>query len=357
MTPDPDDTHPDTHPREDAMPTMNAIRLHEFGGPEVLRLDEVPIPVAAPGEVLVRVHAVGINPPDWYVREGMPGLPPHLRPPLELPLIPGTDVSGIVAAVADDVGSFAVGDEVFGMLRFPGPSGDLYTAGAYAQYVAAPAVDLAHKPAHVDHEQAAGTAMSGLTAYQFLIEVGHDHPSPFQQAPHRPIPLGENTTVLVNGAAGGVGHLAVQLARWRGARVIAVASGRHESFLRDLGADQFIDYTKTRPEDVIRDADLVLDTVGGPDSRRLLPTLRPGGALFPVFLAELDPGELARRGVTTSGTQVRASGDQLKTLGSLLGDGTVHVAIDSVFPLSEAADAHQHAAGGHLEGKIVLTAM
>jgi NADPH:quinone reductase-like Zn-dependent oxidoreductase len=330
--------------------TMTAIRLHEFGGPEVLRQEEVPTPEPERGEVLVRVHAVGVNPPDRYVREGMPDVPPEVMPRPELPLIPGTDVSGVVAAVAPGVEGFAVGDGVFGMLRFPGTDGS-----AYAEYATAPAADLAHKPAHVDHVHAAGAPMAGLTAWQFLIELGHDHPSPFQAAQHHPVPLGTGTRVLVNGAAGGVGHLALQLARSRGAHVTAVASARHESFLRDLGADEFIDYTRTRPEEVAHDLDLVLDTVGGSASSRLLRTLRRGGALFPVYMAEYDPDEVAELGVTTSGTQVRSNGAQLAELGRLLDSGTVRVAIDSTFALADAAKAHDRAAHGHLQGKIVLT--
>lgn len=331
--------------------TMQAVRLHEFGGPEVLRVDEVPVPDPAPGEVLVRVHAVGVNPPDWYLREGMRDVPAELRPTLSLPLIPGTDVSGVVAAVADGVTGLAVGDEVFGLLRFPDPEG----GRAYAEYVAAPASDLARKPARLDHVYAAAVPMAGLTAWQFLIELGHDHPSPFQAHPHRPMALGPGTTVLVNGAAGGVGHLALQLARWRGARVVAVASGPHESFLCDLGADEVVDYTKVRPEDVVHDLDLVLDCVGGPESRRLLRTLRRGGALYPLYLAEYDPDEVDALGVTTSATQVRADGAQLAELGALLDDGTVRVAIDSTFALADAAKAHERAGRGHIRGKIVLT--
>ncbi len=132
--------------------TMKAIRLHEFGGPEVLRYDEVAIPELKLGEVLVRVHAVGINPPDWYLRDGYKILPTERRPPVPLPVIPGTDVSGVVEAVATDVQGFSVGDEIFGMLRFPS-FGD---SSAYAEYVAAPASDLALKPASIDHVHAAG---------------------------------------------------------------------------------------------------------------------------------------------------------------------------------------------------------
>ncbi|MFE6552898.1 NADP-dependent oxidoreductase [Streptomyces sp. NPDC057746] len=330
--------------------TMRAVRLHEHGGPEVLRDDEVPIPEPGPGEVLVRVRAVGVNPPDWYLRDGLTNIPPETRPKFDLPVIPGTDVSGVVEAVAADVEGFSTGDEVFGLLRFPS-----FDGSAYAEYVAAPASDLAHKPTGIDHVHAAGAPMALLTAWQFLIELGHDHPSPFQAARHRPVPLDPDTTVLVNGAAGGVGHFALQLAKWKGAHVIAVASGAHESFLRELGADEFIDYTKSRPEELVHDVDLVLDAVGGRDSNRFLRTLKRGGALFPVFFGEYDDEETARLGVTVSGTQVRSNGAQLAELGRLLDTGTVHVAIDSTFSLADARAAHERAARGHIQGKIVLT--
>ncbi|MDH2392026.1 NADP-dependent oxidoreductase [Streptomyces sp. HNM0663] len=330
--------------------TMRAIRLHKHGGPEVLRYDEVPIPEPRPGEVLVRVHAVGVNPPDWYLRDGLTNLPPETRPKFDLPVIPGTDVSGVVEAVAADVDGLSIGDEVFGLLRFPS-----FDGRAYAEYVAAPASDLARKPAGIDHVHAAGAPMAGLTAWQFLIELGHDHPSPFQAARHCPVALGPDTTVLVNGAAGGVGHFALQLAKWKGAHVIAVASGAHDSFLRELGVDRFIDYTRSRPEELVPGVDLVLDTVGGRDSSRFLRTLKRGGALFPVFFAEYDDTETAKLGVTVSGTQVRSNGAQLAELGRLLDSGAVRVAIDSTFPLADARAAHERAARGHIQGKIVLT--
>jgi NADPH:quinone reductase-like Zn-dependent oxidoreductase len=212
--------------------TMKAIRLHAFGGPEVLQYEEVAVPGLKPGEVLVRVQAVGVNPPDWYLREGLTVMPPEMRPRIALPVIPGTDLSGIVEAVAADVEGFSVGDEVFGMVRFPG-----FEASTYAEYVAAPASDLALKPAGIDHVQAAGAPMAALTAWQFLVDLGHDEPSPFQPHRHRPTSIGQGTRVLVNGAAGGVGHFGVQIAKAKGAHVIAVASGPHESFLRGLGAD------------------------------------------------------------------------------------------------------------------------
>ncbi|WP_332238337.1 NADP-dependent oxidoreductase [Sporolactobacillus sp. KGMB 08714] len=330
--------------------TMKAIRLHEFGGPEVMRYEEAPIPVLKPGEVLVRVHAVGINPPDWYLREGYKDLPPEWRPPVPFPVILGSDVAGVVVAVAADVQGFSVGDEVYGMVRFP----SFGESAAYAEYVAAPASDLAIKPASIDYVHAAGAPMASLTAWQFLIELGHNEPNPLQPEMHRPVPL-NGKTVLVNGAAGGVGHFAVQLAKWRGAHVIAVASGTHESFLSGLGVDEFIDYTKSPPEDVAHDVDLVLDALGGPTTGRFLRTLKRGGALFPVFLGFSDAEEAAKLGVTVSMTQVRSNGPQLAELVRLLDAGTVRVAIDSTFPLSDARKAHERAASGHIQGKIVLT--
>ncbi|MFE3671724.1 NADP-dependent oxidoreductase [Streptomyces goshikiensis] len=330
---------------------MSAIRLHTFGGPDVLRYERVPVPAPGPGEVLVRVHAAGINPPDWYAREGMPDVPPELRPPFHLPLTPGTDISGVVEELGPDANGFSVGDEVIGLLRFP----TALQGSAYAEYVTAPAADLARKPAGIDHAHAAALPMSGLTAWQFLIELGHDHPSPFQEARHRPMAIDGRTTVLVNGAAGGVGHLALQLAKWKGARVIAVASGAHETFLRNLGADEFIDYTKERPEEVARAVDLVLDTVGGPHSRRFLRTVKRGGSLYPVYFGEFDDEENAELGITVTGTQVRSNGAQLADLGRLIDDGTVRVALDSTFPLADARAAHERAAQGHIRGKIVLT--
>ncbi|MFB5763610.1 NADP-dependent oxidoreductase [Paenibacillus medicaginis] len=330
--------------------TMKAIRQHEFGGPEVLRYEEAPLPELKPGEVLVRVHAVGINPPDWYLRDGYKSLPPEWQPHVPFPVILGSDVSGVVEAVATDVQGFSVGDEVFGMVRFP----SMGESAAYAEYVAAPASDLALKPAGIDHVQAAAAPMAGLTAWQFLIELGHNEPNPLQPEMHRPVPL-NGKTVLVNGAAGGVGHLAVQLAKWKGAHVIAVASGKHESFLRELGADEFIDYTKSSPEDVVHDVDLVLDTLGGPTTGRFLRTLNRGGALFPVFLGFSNAEEAAKLGVTVSMTQVRSNGLQLAEFGRLLDAGTVRVAIDSTFPLADARKAHERAAHGHIQGKIVLT--
>lgn len=331
---------------------MKAVRLHAFGGPEVLVYEDAPKPKPATGEVLVRVHAIGLNPPDWYLRDGYKMLPLEWQPKVSFPIIPGTDISGVIEAVADDVERFAVGDEVYAMVRFPeGLAGD---SAAYAEYATAPAAHLALKPAGIDHVQAAAAPMSLLTAWQFLVALGHDEPNPLQPNQHRPVPLG-GKTVLVNGAAGGVGHLAVQVAKLKGAHVIAVASGKHEAILRDLGADEYIDYTKTPPEDVVHDIDLVVDALGGPKAGRFLRTLKRGGSLFPIFpLGFSGADEAEQLGVTVSATQVRSNGAQLEELGPLLDDGTIRVVIDSTYPLADARLAHEHAAEGHLQGKIVL---
>jgi len=332
---------------------MKAIRQHKFGGPEVLQYEDAPIPNLVPGEVRIRVHAVGMNPPDWYLRDGYKMLPPEWQPKVPFPIILGTDVSGVIEAVADDVAGFSVGDEVYAMVRFPsyGPS------QAYAEYVTAPASEVALKPTGIDHVHAAAAPMSLLTAWQFIIDVGHDVQNPLQPDKHVPVSL-EGKKVLINGAGGGVGHLAVQLAKWKGAHVIAVASGKHEAFMRNLGADEFIDYTKTAAEDIVKDVDLVIDAVGGPTTGRFLRTLKRGGALFPIFPLGFSGQEEAEKlGVKVSATQVRSSGAQLSEVARLLDEGTIRIAIDSTFPLADARKAHERAAQANIQGKIVLTVM
>ena len=339
------------------MPTesMKAVRLHTFGGPEVLHYEDAPRPKITSGEVLVRVAAIGLNPPDWYLRDGMKALPPEWRPNPFFPIILGTDVSGVLAAVADDVDGFVMGDEVYSMVRFP--ERGMEGAGAYAEFVGVPASQVALKPASADHVHAAAVPMSLLTAWQFLIDVDHDEPNPVQPHPHVPVPL-DGKTVLVNGAGGGVGHFAVQLAKWHGARVIAVASGRNEALMRELQVDEFIDYTNVAAHEVVHDLDLVVDAVGGAETGRFLPTIKRGGALFPIFpLGFNGQGEAEKLGVAVSSVQVRSSGAQLSEVSRLLDNGTLRVVIDSSFPLAEATQAHKHAARGGIQGKIVLTVM
>jgi NADPH:quinone reductase-like Zn-dependent oxidoreductase len=334
---------------------MKAVRLHEFGGPEVLQYEEAPRPVAGRGEVLVRVHAASINPPDLYLRDGYRALPPEWQPNPTFPLILGTDISGVVDAIGADVSVFNVGDEVYSMVRFPA---DLMTgSSAYAEYVSVPASELAMKPRNIDHAHAAAAPMSLLTAWQFLVDLGHDAPNPFQSFNHVPVAL-DGKTVLVNGAGGGVGHLAVQVAKWKGARVSAVASGKHEALLRDLGAEEFIDYTKQPAETAARDVDLVIDAVGGQNMERFLGVIKKGGALYLVNpLGFSGHDEAAQRGITVSTTQVRSNGAQLVDASRLVDEGTIRIAIDSIYPLAEAAAAHERASRGGIQGKVVLTAV
>jgi NADPH:quinone reductase-like Zn-dependent oxidoreductase len=311
---------------------MKAVRVHRFGGPEVLTYEEVPRPTPAAGEVLVRVHAAAVNPPDWYRRVGYTNVPESMRPePPLLPFIPGSDISGTVVAQGPDVTEWQEGDEVFGLVRFPSPNNG---ARAYAEYATAPAAHLARKPATVDHVRAAAVPMAGLTAYQFLF----DH-----------IGLAWDKKVLVNGAAGGVGHFAVQLAKTRRATVVGVASGRHKDFLHALGVDEFVDYTAglALPTDV----DVVVDTVGGPKAYELVPALKPGGVLMPVFFGDYRREEAP---VTFLSGQVHSDGGQMAELARLIDAGQVTVGIDSTFPLAEAWKAHTRAEQGHIQGKIVL---
>ncbi|MCD0449998.1 NADP-dependent oxidoreductase [Actinocorallia sp. API 0066] len=314
--------------------TMKAIRVHTRGGPEQLVLEEVPRPVPGPGEVLVRVRAAGVNPPDWYLRGGMPLIPAELRPAVPLPFTPGTDVSGVVVALGPGATGLTEGDEVFGLLRFPGTPGG---AAAYAEYVTAPVGDLARKPERLSHVAAAAVPMAGLTAHQYLFEIAG---------------LEKGWTVLVNGAAGGVGHFVVQLALAHGARVIAVASGRHTAFLRGLGVTEVHDYTTGDPLASVRGVDLVVDTVGGPDGHRFRPVVRDGGVITPVFYGayEADDG----RDIALRGGQVRSDGRRLAALAQLLDDARLRPAVEQVFPLARAAAAHTRGEAGHLQGKLVL---
>lgn len=317
-------------------PTMMAVRVHECGGPDALVYEELPLPEPEPDEVLIQVHAACLNPPDWYARTGFANLPEAMRPPLRLPFTPGSDVSGVVAAVGSAVTEWREGDPVFGLVRFP----QLNNGGrGYAEYTTAPAAHLARKPAGIDHVQAAGVPMAALTAYQFLF----DH-----------VRLERDKTVLVNGAAGGVGHFLVQLARTQNAHVIGVASGRHEAFLRDLGVDRFVDYTTTAVEEAVRDVDHLFDTVGGPHGYRLLPVVKPGGTISPVFYGEYHRERAAELGITFTSGQVHSDGPQMAELARLIDTGRLRVGIDSVFPLADAPKAHERAERGHIQGKIIL---
>jgi NADPH:quinone reductase-like Zn-dependent oxidoreductase len=314
---------------EDHMASMQAVRMHEYGGPEVLRHEDAPRPDPAPGEVLVRVHGAGINPVDWKVRAGMfREFIPHA-----LPLVPGWDVSGTVEWPGPNVGRFEHGDEVYTRL-------DVRRDGAYAEYVAVPSQDLARKPRTIDHLHAAAVPLAALTAWQALFEPAHAE-------------LARGQTLLVHGAAGGVGHFAVQLGKWRGARVIATGSTGNEGFLRELGADVFIDYTRSRFEELAGEVDVVLDTLGGDTQHRSWNLLRAGGAL----VATVEPpsaDEAQRRGVRASLVSTQTNVRHLNELTALIDASTVRPVVSRILPLGQARKAHELMEAGHLRGKLVL---
>lgn len=308
---------------------MRAIRQESFGGPEVLQLVDVDRQEPGPTEVLVRVRAAGVNPVDWKCRAapGFLGAPPFTL---------GWDVSGVVEAVAVGVNRFAPGDEVFGMPRFP------REAGAYAEYVTAPSRQLARKPARLSHVEAAGLPLAGLTAWQILVETADVRPG---------------QRVLVTAAGGGVGHLAVQVAKARGAYVIGTARRVKHQFLRELGADEVIDYTATDVARATGDLDLVVDLLGGQSSVRAVPTLRPGGLLVPVTGGG-DPAihtAAAAHGVRVARFLVEPDHAGLEALAALVDAGQLRVEIDTVLPLADASKAHELGEAGRTRGKIVLT--
>ncbi|MEU9130153.1 NADP-dependent oxidoreductase [Kitasatospora sp. NPDC048540] len=301
---------------------MRAVVFSRFGDESVLESVELPVPRPAPGEVLVQVRAAGVNPVDWKAREGWVGTG---RP---FPLGLGWDVAGVVVGSAAPEGP-AVGDEVYGMLPLP------YGA-AYQEFTTVPAAAVAPKPAALTFEQAAAVPLAALTAWQALDAAG--------------VKGGER--VLVQGGAGGVGHFAVQLAKARGARVLATASGRNLGFLRDLGVDEAIDHTRGDLA-TVDPVDLVIDAVGGRVQRESWGLLRAGGTLItlpePLDEAHRRPGIDARRVV------VSPDGAALSRIGELITAGVVRVEVQQVLPLDRAADAHRISAGGRVRGKLVLT--
>jgi NADPH:quinone reductase-like Zn-dependent oxidoreductase len=311
---------------------MRAVVQDAFGGPEVLHVAEVPQPAPIPTEVLVRVHAAGVNPVDWKTRTGK-GAAGALGP---LPFTIGWDVSGVVEQVGFGVTRFAPGDEVFGMPRFP------RQAAAYADYVTAPSRQLARKPANLSHVEAAAIPLAALTGWQAIVETARLEPE---------------QRILIHGAAGGVGHLAVQIAKSRGAIVVGTAKAAQHDFLRGLGADELIDYTTTRFEDEVADLDVVLDLIGGETSLRSVSTLRRGGLLI-VVPSGADQSVLAeaeKHGVRATNIMVEPDYVALEEIAALAESGHLRVEIDAVFPLEEAAKAHEHGESRSGRGKIVLS--
>ncbi|MER6423131.1 NADP-dependent oxidoreductase [Streptomyces sp. NPDC001137] len=309
--------------------TMRAISQDVLGGPEVLKEVQLPRPEPRTNEVLVRVRAAGLNPTDWKHRAngGFLGEPPFVL---------GWDVSGVVEAVGIGVARFKPGDEVFGMLSYP------FGHGSHAEYVTGPARWFAHKPASIDHTQAGALPLVSLTAWQALVEYAD---------------VQQGQRVLIHAAAGGVGHVAVQIAKARGAHVIGTASAGKHDFLRGIGVDEAIDYRETDFTEAVKDVDVVLDTIGGDTSTNSLRVLRPGGIVVSILpVGSKDFCEEAERlGVRALRMLVDASHSGLKAIAELVEAGKLRPAIAGTFPLADAAEAHRLGDTGRTTGKLVLT--
>ena len=304
---------------------MKAERIHTFGGPEVLSLEEVPKPQPKDNELLIRVQAAGVNPVDWKIREGFISN-------MSLPSILGEDFSGVVEAVGPEVKNFRRGDLVFGEVAD--------NSGSYAEYAIAPASQVAKKPAALDFLQAAALPVASLTAWQALFDVAN---------------LESGQKVLIHAAAGGVGGFAVQFAKLKGAHVIGTASAENADYVRQLGADEAIDYHAVKFEDFVRDADVVLDTIGGETQNRSWTILKRGGILVSVVEPPAQEKAAAHgvRGVFMRSDHSRS--DELALIADLVANGQVKVTVAKVLPLPEAPQAQQLSQSGHMRGKIVLS--
>ncbi|MER6010335.1 NADP-dependent oxidoreductase [Streptomyces bluensis] len=306
---------------------MHAIVQSAFGGPEVLNYTETDVPEPGPGEVLLRVAGAGVNPGDAVLRSGRV---PEL---VTLPWTPGNDVSGVVERVGEGVTRFAPGDEVYGMLA-------VTRRGAYAEFTAAPADALAFAPKNLDLVHAGTVPLVAFTAWQALAVLARVRPG---------------DRVLIHAAAGGVGHVAVQLAKELGAHVIGTARAANHDLVRGLGADELIDYTTTDFRTVVAPVDVVLDLVGGSYGPRSLDVLRPGGLLIG---ASIDPGtdeqQAATRGLRYAWVTAEPSGKLLERVTERIEAGRLRVMVQDIYPLAEAAEAHRTIETKRTTGKIIL---
>lgn len=307
--------------------TMKAVRTHARGGPEQLVFEDAPVPKPGAGDALVRVHSTGITPAELTWAETYRNPDGSER----IPSIPGHEVSGVVAALAPGMTDFAPGDAVYGLCDFP-------RDGAAAEYVAVRAANLAPKPQSLSHSESAAVPLSALTAWQAFFRHGG---------------LREGARVLVHAGAGGVGSFAVQLARWRGAHVIATASARNTEFLRELGAQEVIDYTRERFDERLRDVDLVLDTIGGETQERSWKILRSGGILI-ALTGPIPADKPAESGVRGKFFVVEPSRKDLEEIARLIDSGNLKPIIAEIFPLARAREAYEHGSHGHTRGKIVV---
>jgi len=304
--------------------TSQAIRIHQYGGPEQLKLEQVQRPEPQQGEVLIRVHAAGVNPVDWKITAGM--MKAFL--PVQFPYIPGHDIAGVVEEVGPGVTAFQKGQAVFGQSAH----------GGYAEYITASVATLALKPKTLSFDEAAAIAVGATTAWQGLFDHGG---------------LLAGQRVLVQGAAGGVGLFAVQFARWKGAQVIGTTSTANVDFVRSLGAETVVDYKTTSVEQAVHNVDLVLDTVGSSTLDASLRAVKPGGTLVSIA-GQASAEKVRERNVHFASFGAQVSSELLSTFAQLIDDGQVKVIVGATFPLSEAAQAHELSEKGHGRGRIVL---
>jgi NADPH:quinone reductase-like Zn-dependent oxidoreductase len=301
---------------------MKAVRIQDYGAADMLKLEQVPVPQPGDGQVLVKLHAAAVNPADWKVRSGM--FKQHM--PLTFPWTPGMEGAGVVESVGKGVTQFKAGDAVFGIIN-----------GSYAEYALAAATDLLPKPAGMDCEQAASISVGAMTAWSAVVNAAN-------------VEAGQR--VLVHGGAGGVGMFAVQLAHWKGAHVIATASAGNAAFVKSMGADEVIDYQKTRFEDVVKDVDAVIDTVGGDLLERSVKVIRKGGKL--VTVAGMVPPDLGKAEGVTAISASRAPVTSLATIAGLIASGKLKTTVGKIYPLAEAKLAQMESETHHGRGRIIL---
>jgi NADPH:quinone reductase-like Zn-dependent oxidoreductase len=303
---------------------MKAIRIHEFGGPEVLRYEDVPEPHPGPGEIRIKIFAAGVNPMDWKVRRGyISSLP--------LPAIMGLDVAGTVDIVGQGETSFQPGDEVFAKVAIG--------KGGYAEYTVARPTEVAMKPKSIGFIESASIPTAGLAAWQSIFDLAR---------------LEKGQSILIHGAAGGVGTYAVQFAKWKGAYVIGTASEKNAKFLESIGADEVIDYKNQRFEDIVGNMDVVLDTVGGDTFERSWGVLKPGGFLV-TTVANIPEGEPKKRGVRAERVMTVSDGKELAQIAAFIDERKIKPIVTTVLPLADARKAHEMSETLHTRGKIVLS--
>jgi NADPH:quinone reductase-like Zn-dependent oxidoreductase len=306
-------------------PTMKAIVVHEYGGPEVLKYEAVPRSEPKDNEVLVRMIAAGVNPVDALIRSGKYAKFFGTT----LPLIPGYDIAGVVEKTGTKVTKLKVGDPIYAYVMW---------GGGYAEYAVATEGEAAAKPKSITFVEAAGVPLAALTAWQALIDAAK---------------LSAGQTVLIHGGSGGVGSFAIQIAKARGAKVIATASTPNQDLLKQLGADVAIDYTKTKFEDVAKDVDVVLDSVGKDTLARSYGVIRKGGFIA-TLVAEPDQGELNKHGIHGVPISVKPNSRELMEITKLIEEKKIKPVVSQVLPLTEAVKAQEQAATHHTRGKIVL---